>query len=1614
MKFKNKLCLILSTLLICQSCVSVNAADNTELQNNADSTYSMSDMLKDTSQAVPENIMPYDFEEDIVSANAQVVKQGNADYTGEFIYLSDLSDELVESSVGYSTLKYDENIDGGMISLLIDGSKKQFLKGIGAHAPATLVYDVTTLVNDYNFTKFTSYLGVDAGKEGNGNGVRFNIYTSTDNENWTSVHQTAILKGNTNAEYVEVDLNGVNYLKIVVDANDSNSYDHSILGSAMFCKDSYTPPTYQNYDFFKTVAEYDDILSTYGTDYDSLLNNTEYKKYMYQRTIVNGAGYDMLQMYCNFSEEYRTALEWFFNDYNALDLYITGGAPSGNNYARSCQILMDLYTNYKDDVSNPLYKRMMIAIALSHCVNVSSFTDNTMVSDAVTLYAAFKNLYVNGHLINNVFEDLNVEELRVTLSPCICDEEIEWMNYYTRMSQYGKIDVEGIDANNVKINPYSFIEYTFGYDYTKDIYYSEENKSKWQDKYHLVQKNDGTDDTYNINVTYEAGHPRVWMVYEEGSVCGGIAKTGVGLANSFGVPATGIGQPAHAAYLKYCPQTDENGNILGKWLIWNDVSGWTKSEKGERLPLGWGNQSWKSTFTVSYILLAQACLNDEDNLNKAEDYVRIANISNNADDKIALYEKALEVQSINLDAWEGLAKSYIDAGKSQEEILNLGKRITENLTYYPLPMWDLVNAYITPQLSEAAYIADINVALNNALDNGSKATEENTLQPSECKTMANYLMGNNDTSIAKFSFDGENGGSIVLSDTFASGNNEFLYSLDGGENWTNAGMVNSVKLTDEEIASINADNDIMVKLQGSTNSYTIDIVEGTMPSNIYNNDNENRMIGIPSSAEWSTDNATWNKFSDDTVFNGDKTIYVRNGATGNAKATDSVQYSFTTDTFTDTRSYIPIGRINVTGCSSAQSEAEDANKTNDGNINTIWHTQYNIDDTDKYVTYELDKPTYISGIDYIPRQSASNGIFSSCEVYTSLDGENWTLVGSAQNWANNANKKSIDIEIPAYAKYVKVVAPSTYGSAVNKWASAAMIEFFEDTTKSIDDITAITIKKPVKTDYVLGDELNLDGLKVFATLSDDSTRELSFTEYVINTAGFDSTAVGSKTISINIYGKDIKADFYVNVYDNAPVIITQPKGNVYTSDEEIKPLAVEATVQDAQLKYQWYRASTNTIDKDNDTPIEGAVTNTYTPTESGYYYAMVYSDKSAHIYTDVVNIDIGDYVAMCNNIGYDSLYDAVNAAKAEDTVTILKDITVDTVISINKNITIESKDKNIFNVNRDTDYTGSIFNVTGGSTLTLNNIIFDGGAVWSDGTFNTTVDRYITNTGITATAAVVNINNSNAVMNGCTIQNAHNSAGYATAGGAISASGTSKVTLNDTKLYNNQTNSYGGAVMLKNNSTLTLNNSEIKGSYGTNSGGAICVDHSCVTNLNNSIIENNCTTAYGVIWISNGQLNINEGTVISSNTANSNSVIRITGSGTVNVNDFDTITDAIFLDTNKRINITGDISDKNLPIILNGSWVNDSVFGTTTNKESAKAVKIVGCVVYVNDNNQLCVTTENGLDYNNDGLLDTVDVGGLLRYISGLTIPDDFDTTKAENDDLLSAVSILGKFTTTK
>ena len=100
-------------------------------------------------------------------------------------------------------------------------------------------------------------------------------------------------------------------------------------------------------------------------------------------------------------------------------------------------------------------------------------------------------------------------------------------------------------------------------------------------------------------------------------------------------------------------------------------------------------------------------------------------------------------------------------------------------------------------------------------------------------------------------------------------------------------------------------------------------------------------------------------------------------------------------------------------------------------------------------------------------------------------------------------------------------------------------------------LESITVSGPTKTQYEIGDELDLTGLVVTAHYSDGS--EAAVEDYEVS--GFDSSTAGEKTITVTY--QDKTAAFTVNVKEAAPVVtlesitVTGPNKTEYEIGDEL-------------------------------------------------------------------------------------------------------------------------------------------------------------------------------------------------------------------------------------------------------------------------------------------------------------------------------------------------------------------------------------------------------------------------------------------------------------------------------
>ncbi len=1036
----------------------------------------------------------------------------NAEASESYVYLSDLwNDESVllkkESSwKDVRALKVNQNEPGNLISVNIDGEQTYFINGIFAHATSTLIFDLKDY-KDKGFDTFAAYVGVDTYAGSNGDGVAFTIYGSTDNQDYKTLKTINTLKGTSDAVKVELPIGEYRYLKLYAYANGNNSSDHAVYANAMiFNSHTYKPNINSSVDWIKTLKEYDDELK--GYDEEEIVEDEDLELKLLQRTLVKRVGYQIIQAYAVSDKEKEEVLHWLFTDKKALKTYITGGEPLGN-YINSFNVLTKLYKQYKDDLENPdekkreTFLKMMMAISLTHSGTIAFWTSgegNTLVvSDPVKRYDSFKKLYLNSGLAMtydqtfnvDVFESLTVEEMRWVVDARLSDEEIPWLNWYTS-ANFEKTKYRG-DGEKPKnsMDPYTYIWYndSFKWAYTDENYYKDNSNYCSPDINTPGNKGYGRGAVCNdLYHTEEWGiksdtntQPRLWVVWEEDGVCGALSKTGENLNNSYGQVAAVTRQPAHAAYLVQTKKKNDDGTFTTTWGIGNDVHGWAKSsgtEKGERLPLNWGTTTlpYSSDYNASYVILAQAAIDDFDNYVKSLEYKLIADIYEEdyekqekiyreivgvTDSRFNVNEKNIAaIQNFNLDGWYGLIQSYLKNNKkNSSDYKQLSYEIMANLKAYPLAMNDMLKL-INEKLDNRDKTI-VSSAFDKILNDLEKVPNDSTVykQGQAVRQVAQYLNGNKEETV-KFSFSGENANKIVLATE-----QPFEYALDYSydpvteqayANWTQVTTGTTADLT-SVIDQISADKDIVVHIIGdndfspTSDSITIiNIEEGTTPKNLYANDLENKVFGISDSMEWKMDGeevSEWVKFStQEPDLSGIKTVLVRDGAHDTYLPSEAIPFVFDASPDADkTKVYVPISRLKVEASSQQNSSSEAAARAIDGNKYTYWHNYWSGADTARWIKIEVtdEDPIDLSKIEYMPRQdSGTNGIFTKVKLEVSLDGQNWELVDDNIKWNADKSTKTYILQKPTLAKYIRLTALESVGS----FASAAMINIFENTT----------------------------------------------------------------------------------------------------------------------------------------------------------------------------------------------------------------------------------------------------------------------------------------------------------------------------------------------------------------------------------------------------------------------------------------------------------------------------------------------------------------------------------------------------------------------------------------
>ncbi len=205
------------------------------------------------------------------------------------------------------------------------------------------------------------------------------------------------------------------------------------------------------------------------------------------------------------------------------------------------------------------------------------------------------------------------------------------------------------------------------------------------------------------------------MVIEGGGICWNESRFGQALYRANGIPAVGAYQPGHEMFFNYFQDSNGNGRWVGRYGNWSGAGSTWGGGCAIRYPLNWQAKYFtdqniggsKGGTSSGYIYLAQANINRYEDYQKSLYYNLLANSYTDNNTKIEAYNKALEIDELNLDSYDYMISLYKTMSVKNEggtitssDWHDLATRVIENYTYYPVAMYDLTKV-IRPYLDGA-------------------------------------------------------------------------------------------------------------------------------------------------------------------------------------------------------------------------------------------------------------------------------------------------------------------------------------------------------------------------------------------------------------------------------------------------------------------------------------------------------------------------------------------------------------------------------------------------------------------------------------------------------------------------------------------------------------------------------------------------------------------------------------------------------------------------------------------------------------------------------------------------------------------------------------------------
>ncbi|MFD3449911.1 discoidin domain-containing protein [Microbacteriaceae bacterium 4G12] len=716
------------------------------------------------------------------------------------------------------------------------------------------------------------------------------------------------------------------------------------------------------------------------------LTDPVYAAALAQWQFISQTGAAAMDTFAKKDAAHQNFLSWTMKNTDVMNTFLEGGSPTGKNPVNALEIWNTIW-NADADSHDGLYLKLAIATSLAHAEPIKYWTNNTPINP-LTRYQYYKSADQNNELLP-VFRTYDVWHLRLVVNTWSPEEDLTWAR--------NMINTEHPELKSQdKIGKSAYL--------IKYVTYNKDGVS--------VQA--GNDKFYGLGWNLSS-------IYRDGAVCGGISKFGTQVSQAFGVAAMPVGQPGHCALIW--------NDKPSSWYLGNDIFGWGASEHHDVTVIPWSDNSLKNQ--VPYILLFEDAELDQSKLDQSERLRWLAKAMTLSDNKVAIYKIATNILPINVLVWKDYVSLMLqNPNVTDAQWQELNNSIVTAFANEPRPMMDLLTQIRSHVLNtdDRAKLQQYTVNILNAF---SAITNVNEKQVANNITAQMPSLG---LYLATFSFDGVNAGKLMGIKT------DTEYSIDGGKTYK-AATSNDMLLSNEEIAAINSTNGILVRVIGTTQPLLIPIGKAAK-INVSSNDDENLVFGIDGTMEFSIDQGSnWTRYTPASPnlpdLTGNVTLTVRKFAVGSTPASDAVNLKFTDTAATG---LIPHTSLSIAGVSSQEISANNAAANAiDGNSTTMWHTLWNGSDKAPYITIKLNAVTSISQLAYVPRQDGGyNGNITSYNIYTSMDGVNFTKVATG-TWTNNNSTKNATFS-KVDAQYVKLEVVSGYGG----FASASEIKLYNN------------------------------------------------------------------------------------------------------------------------------------------------------------------------------------------------------------------------------------------------------------------------------------------------------------------------------------------------------------------------------------------------------------------------------------------------------------------------------------------------------------------------------------------------------------------------------------------